>query len=143
MPKVSVPAKLLRNDIINGVSVEIYEKVAKTKDKNGKEVSFTFQYPSFPASTTLSQLVQAETYTDSQKKVHPGEVEILALVNSARLSSARASKLNEINGALAMRENPEDAIRKMVDSLSVAYGLPREIVEKNIRATISLANESK
>jgi hypothetical protein len=140
MPKVAKPRQV-GTSAINGVSVELFELDAKTKvkDKDGKETEtkFTYQFPQFPDAATRDEVITALTYQNSKKETVDGWSVLLGYANTALKNEKRSAKLNEINGILKLREDPEAAINGMVEQMVTAYGVPREMAEANIRAMIA------
>lgn len=124
------------------IPVDLLELKAKTKDSDGKDTEFTYQYPHFPDSTKVDDVVRALAYT-SKKEAISGESVLLDYVNTALKNAARSSKLAEINGILKLREDPEAAIKNMVDQMVLAYGVPREMAEANVRALIAQGTASQ
>src|SRR3954462_2568774 len=136
MPKVAKP-RTVGTSTINGVSVELFELNAKTEDSEGNKTEFTYQFPQFPPTTSRDDVVKALTYTNSKKETVDGWSVLLDYANSALKNEKRGAKLNEINGILKLREDPEAAINGMVEQMVTAYGVPREMAEANIRAMIA------
>jgi hypothetical protein len=136
MPKVAKPRQV-GTSAINGVSVELFELNAKTKDSEGNKTEFTYQFPQFPNTTSRDDVVKALTYQNSKKETVDGWSVLLDYANSALKNEKRSAKLNEINGILKLREDPEAAINGMVEQMVTAYGVPREMAEANIRAMIA------
>lgn len=141
MPIKSEP-KSVGNSTINGVSVNLFELNAKTKDKDDKVTEFTYQFPKFGKGTTKDDVVKALTYTDSKKNVIDGWDVALDYINTALKNEKRSTKLAEINGILKLREDPEAAIRNMIDQMVLAYGVPREMAEANVRALIAQGTQN-
>lgn len=137
MPKVASKPRQVGTSNINNVAVTLFELDAKTKDSEDKETKFTYQFPQFPDSTTSQELEKALTYTNSKKETVSGLSVLVGYVNSALKGEKRSAKLNEINGILKLREDPEAAINGMVEQMVTAYGVPREMAEANIRAMIA------
>ena len=135
MPKVA-KARKVGEGTENGVAVDVFELDAKTKDKDDKEIKFTYQFKSLPLTLSVEDVIKALTRKDSKGNTIDGKGELFAYLNTARKNEARSAKLNEINGILKIQEDPEAAIRTMVDQLVLAYGVPREMAEANVRATI-------
>lgn len=127
----------------NKTPVGLFELDAKTKDSDGKETKFTYQFPKFADDVPLNVMVDALTYTNSKKEKVSGESVIRDYVNTAIKNAARSSKLAEINGILKLREDPEAAIRNMVDQMVLAYGVPREMAEANVRALIAQGSQNQ
>lgn len=142
MPVKSEP-KSVGTSTINGVSVGLFELNAKTKDKDNKVTEFTYQFPKFPATTSISDAVKALEYTNSKKETVSGESVLLDYVNTALKNEKRSTKLAEINGILKLREDPEAAIRNMIDQMVLAYGVPRDMAEANVRAMIAQGSVAK
>ena len=142
MPKVAA-ARKVGESTINGVPVDLFELDAKTKDSDGKETRFTYQFPKFKDNVTVDQLQEALKYTDSKKVEHSGLEVLRGYVDTALKNEKRSSKLAEINGILKLREDPEAAIKSMIDQMVLAYGVPREMAEANVRALIAQGNLAK
>jgi len=142
MPKKSEP-KNVGSSAINGVAVDLLELAAKTKDADKNETAFTYQFPSFKSEVTVEDMVKALTYTNSKKEVISGVSVLRDYVNTALKNEKRSSKLAEINGILKLREDPEAAIKAMVDQMVLAYGVPREMAEANVRALIAQGSVAK
>lgn len=142
MPK-QTSARKVGTSNLNGVSVELFELDAKTKDSDNKETKFTYQFPKFPDTATVEDLTKALEYTDSKKVVHSGLEVLRDYVNTALKNEKRSSKLAEINGILKLREDPEAAIKSMIDQMVLAYGVPREMAEANVRALIAQGSINK
>jgi len=137
MPKAASKPRQVGTSVINDVAVTLFETDAKTKDSEDKETKFTYQFPQFPDATTSQDLEKALTYTNSKKETVSGLSVLVGYVNSALKGEKRSAKLNEINGILKLREDPEAAINGMVEQMVTAYGVPREMAEANIRAMIA------
>jgi hypothetical protein len=142
MPK-QTSARKVGTSNLNGVSVELFELDAKTKDSGNKETKFTYQFPKFTEASTVEDLMKALEYTDSKKVVHSGLEVLRDYVNTALKNEKRSSKLAEINGILKLREDPEAAIKSMIDQMVLAYGVPREMAEANVRALIAQGSVNK
>lgn len=142
MPK-QTSARKVGTSNLNGVSVELFELDAKTKDSDNKETKFTYQFPKFTETSTVEDLMKALEYTDSKKVTHSGLEVLRDYVNTALKNEKRSSKLAEINGILKLREDPEAAIKSMIDQMVLAYGVPREMAEANVRALIAQGNVNK
>lgn len=140
MPKQSAPRQVGTSHYGEGdnkIPVSLLELDAKTKDSNDKETKFTYQFPSFPSTTAISDVVKALTYTNSKKETVTGESVLLDYVNVALKNAARSAKLAEINGVLKLREDPDAAIKSMVDAMVVGFGVAREVAEANVKAMIA------
>lgn len=137
MPKVASKPRQVGTSNLNGVSVTLFEVDAKTKDSEGNETKFTFEFPQFPSSVSKEDVVKALTYTNSKKETIDGWSVLLDYANAALKSEKRSAKLNAINGILKLREDPEAAINGMVEQMVMVYGVPREMAEANIRAMIA------
>lgn len=142
MPVKSEP-KSVGSSQLNGVSVNLFELDAKTKDKDGKETKFSYQFPKFAPATTKDDVVKALTYTNSKKETVDGWDVALDYINTALKNEKRSTKLAEINGILKLREDPEAAIRNMIDQMVLAYGVPRDMAEANVRAMIAQGSVAK
>jgi len=137
MPKAAKKREVGTSNL-NGVTVKLYELDATQKGKDGNpDTNFTYQFPEFPETASRDDVVKALTYTNSKKETVDGWSVILGYVNTNIKNEKRASKLNEINGILKLREDPEAAINSMVEQMVTAYGVPREMAEANIRAMIA------
>lgn len=143
MPKTSEPKNVGSGHYGDAkVPVGLFELKAKTKDSDGKVTEFTYQFPKFSETTPIEAVVKSLEYTNSKKEVVSGESVLLDYVNVALKNAARSSKLAEINGILKLREDPEAAIRNMVDQMVLAYGVPREIAEANVRQLVAMGAEN-
>jgi hypothetical protein len=142
MPKVA-QARQVGTSNINGVPVTLHELDAKTKDSDGKETKFTYQFPRFDAGVNLDDVVKALTYTNSKKEVVDGKSVILDYVNTALKNEKRGAKLSEINTTLKLREDPEAAKRSMIDQMVIAFGVPREIAEANVTALLAKGQQAR
>jgi hypothetical protein len=139
MPKTSA-AKKVASGNLNGIPVDIFELEAKTKDSEGKETKFTYQFPRFPDSVTPDDLVKALTYVNSKKETVSGVSVLRDYVQTALKNEKRSSKLNEINSVLALRADPEKAMQDMIQQMVVGFGVPREIAEANVKAILAKGN---
>lgn len=139
MPKTSA-AKKVASSTLNGIPVDIFELEAKTKDAEGKETKFTYQFPRFPDSVTPDDLVKALTYVNSKKETVSGVSVLRDYVQTALKNEKRSSKLNEINSVLALRADPEKAMQDMIQQMVVGFGVPREIAEANVKAILAKGN---
>lgn len=138
MPPKAAKKREVGTSNLNGVTVKLFELDATQKGKNGApDTKFTYQFPEFPETATQDDVIKALTYTNSKKETVDGWSVILGYVNTNIKNEKRASKLNEINGILKLREDPEAAINSMVEQMVTAYGVPREMAEANIRAMIA------
>lgn len=118
------------------VAVDLFELTAKT-GKDDKKTEFTYTFPKFGEAVTLSQLESALTYKNSKGETVSGLSVLRSYVNDGIKNEARSKKLAEINGVLALREDPEKAIADMVNNMVIGFGVPREIAEANVRAMIA------
>lgn len=144
MPKKVEPKKVGSGNFRKtDVVTDIFELKASSKDSDGKKVEFTYQYPQFPTTVDKDTLVKALTYVNSKKETVDGWQETVNYVNTAIKNEARTQKLGEINGILKLREDPEAAIKTMVEQFVMAYGVPREMAEANVRALIAQGNAPK
>jgi len=139
MPKTS-SAKQVGTSTLNGVSVNLFELEAKTKDKDGKETKFTYQFPRFADTVSEADLVKALEYKNSKGEVISGVSVLRDYVNVAIKNEKRSSKLNEINTVLALRADPEKAMQDMIQQMVVGFGVPREIAEANVKAMLAKGN---
>jgi len=142
MPVKSDP-KQVGSSNLNGVSVNLFELKAKTKDKDDKVTEFSYQFPKFGEDATKDDVVKALTYQNSKKETIDGWKVALDYINTALKNEKRSTKLAEINGILKLREDPEAAIRNMIDQMVLAYGVPREMAEANVRALIKQGAEAQ
>lgn len=140
MPKKSEARKIGTSQYGEGenkVAVDLFELNAKTKDSDGKETKFSYTFPKFADTTPIADVVKSLTYTNSKKETISGESVILDYVNTALKNAARSAKLAEITGVLKLREDPEAAIKSMVDAMVVGFGVAREVADANVRAMIA------
>src|SRR4051812_29500873 len=93
MPKTSA-AKQVGTSTINGVPVNIFELEAKTKDSEGKETKFTYQFPRFNDAVTPDELVKALEYKNSKGETISGVSVLRDYVQTAIKNEKRSSKLN-------------------------------------------------
>lgn len=142
MPKTSKPTKV-RDSVLNGVPVEVYTLTAKTKDSNDKEIVFPYEFQSFGEGVTIEQLQDALKYKDSKGVEYSGLSVLRDYANTAIKNAARSSKLAETVGVLKMREDPEAAIKTLIEQMVLVHGVPREVAERAIRATVQTGTLAK
>lgn len=142
MPKQTAP-KEVGSSVKNGVDVKLYELKAKTKDSEGKVTEFTYTFPKLADEAKPEDVVKALSYKTSKGEEISGWSVALDYINTALKNAERSRKLAEINGVLKLREDPEKALTDMVNQMVVAFGIPREIADANVRAMFAQGTVAK